>query len=82
MHIADVEMGILGANGIVGGGQPIATGAALACKMKNTGGVAICFFGDGATNRGTFHESINLAALWALPVVYVIENNQLASLPL
>lgn len=76
MHISDIEMGILGANGIVGGGQPIATGAALACKMKKTGGVAICFFGDGATNRGTFHESINLAALWALPVVYVIENNQ------
>ena len=75
MHIADIDKGILGANGIVGGGQPIATGAALACKKKKTGGVAICFFGDGATNRGTFHESINLAALWALPVIYVIENN-------
>ena len=75
MHIADVEIGILGANGIVGGGQPIATGAALACKMKKTGGVAVCFFGDGASNRGTFHESINLAAAWTLPVVYVIENN-------
>lgn len=75
MHIADVKKGILGANGIVGGGQPIATGAALACKKKKTGGVVICFFGDGATNRGTFHESINLAALWKLPVVYVIENN-------
>jgi len=75
MHIADVEKGILGANGIVGGGQPIATGAALACKMKKTGGVAVCFFGDGATNRGTFHESINLASCWKLPVLYVIENN-------
>ena len=75
MHIADIDKGILGANGIVGGGQPIATGAALACKKKKTGGVVICFFGDGATNRGTFHESINLAALWALPVIYVIENN-------
>ena len=75
MHIADIDKGILGANGIVGGGQPIATGAALACKKKKTGGVVICFFGDGATNRGTFHESINLAALWKLPVIYVIENN-------
>lgn len=75
MHIADIDKGILGANGIVGGGQPIATGAALACKKKKTGGVVICFFGDGATNRGTFHESINLAAIWALPVIYVIENN-------
>ena len=75
MHIADVHKGILGANGIVGGGQPIATGAALACKKKNTGGVAISFFGDGATNRGTFHESINLAAVWKLPAIYVIENN-------
>lgn len=75
MHVADVDKGILGANGIVGAGQPLATGAALACKKKKTGGVAICFFGDGASNRGTFHESINLAALWKLPVVYVIENN-------
>ena len=75
MHIADVEKGILGANGIVGGGQAIATGAALACKMKQTGGVAVCFFGDGASNRGTFHEAINLASAWTLPVVYVIENN-------
>jgi len=75
MHIADVDKGILGANGIVGGGHAISTGAALACKMQNTGGVAICFFGDGASNRGTFHESINLGALWKLPVLYVIENN-------
>ena len=75
MHVADVEKGILGANGIVGAGQPLATGAALACKKKKTGGVAICFFGDGASNRGTFHESINLAALWNLPAIYVIENN-------
>ncbi|BCS95748.1 pyruvate dehydrogenase E1 component subunit alpha [Desulfoluna limicola] len=75
MHIADVEIGILGANGIVGGGQPIATGAALACKMKKTGGVAVCFFGDGASNRGTFHESVNMASAWTLPALYVIENN-------
>jgi acetoin:2,6-dichlorophenolindophenol oxidoreductase subunit alpha len=75
MHIADVEKGILGANGIVGGGQAIATGAAVACKKRNAGNVAVCFFGDGASNRGTFHESINLAAVWKLPIVYVIENN-------
>ncbi|HOE17100.1 MAG TPA: thiamine pyrophosphate-dependent dehydrogenase E1 component subunit alpha [Syntrophorhabdaceae bacterium] len=75
MHIADVEKGILGANGIVGGGHAIATGAALACKMQQTGGVAICFFGDGASNRGTFHEAINMASAWTLPAVYVIENN-------
>lgn len=75
MHIADVDKGILGANGIVGGGHAIATGAALACKKKQTGGIAVCFFGDGASNRGTFHEAINLASAWTLPVVYVIENN-------
>ncbi len=75
MHIADVDKGILGANGIVGGGQPIAVGAALACKKKKTGGVAVCFFGDGASNRGTFHESINMASVWDLPVIFVIENN-------
>ena len=75
MHIADVGLGILGANGIVGAGLPISTGAAFACKYKKTGDVAVCFFGDGASNRGTFHESVNMASIWKLPVVYVCENN-------
>jgi 2-oxoisovalerate dehydrogenase E1 component len=75
MHIADVEHGNLGATGIVGGNIPIATGAGLTQKMKKTGNVVLCFFGDGATNTGNFHESLNLAALWELPVVYIIENN-------
>lgn len=75
MHIADVDLGILGANGIVGAGLPISTGAAFACKYKKTDAVAVCFFGDGASNRGTFHESINMASIWKLPVVYVCENN-------
>jgi TPP-dependent pyruvate/acetoin dehydrogenase alpha subunit len=66
---------MLGANGIVGGGPPLATGAALTAKTLGTGGVAICFFGDGASNQGTFHESLNLAAIWKLPVVFVCENN-------
>ncbi|HOQ10196.1 MAG TPA: thiamine pyrophosphate-dependent dehydrogenase E1 component subunit alpha [Syntrophomonadaceae bacterium] len=75
MHIADVDLGILGANGIVGAGQPIATGAALACKLLKNGAVVVCFFGDGASNRGTFHESLNMASIWKLPVVFVAENN-------
>jgi acetoin:2,6-dichlorophenolindophenol oxidoreductase subunit alpha len=75
MHIADVDKGMLGANGIVGGGFPLATGAALTAKTLGTGGVAVCFFGDGASNQGTFHESLNLAAIWQLPVVFVCENN-------
>ena len=75
MHIADVGLGILGANGIVGAGQPIATGAAFACKYKKNGAVVACFFGDGAANRGTFHESLNLASIWNLPIVFVCENN-------
>lgn len=75
MHIADLELGILGANGIVGGGIPLATGAALASLIKKTDQVALCFFGDGAANQGCFHESANLAAAWRLPVVYVCENN-------
>ena len=75
MHIADVDKGMLGANGIVGAGIPLATGAALTAKMKRTGGVAVAFFGDGATNQGSFHESLNMAANWKLPVLYVIENN-------
>lgn len=75
MHIADLEKGMLGANGIVGAGIPLATGAALTAKLKKTGGVAVAFFGDGASNQGAFHESLNLAAIWKLPVVYVVENN-------
>jgi len=75
MHIADVDLGILGANGIVGAGQPIAVGAAFACKYKQSGAIAVCFFGDGASNRGTFHEAMNLASIWKLPVVFVCENN-------
>lgn len=75
MHIADVDKGMLGANGIVGGGLPLATGAALTAKTLGTGGVAVCFFGDGASNQGTFHEALNLAAIWKLPVVFVCENN-------
>jgi pyruvate dehydrogenase E1 component alpha subunit len=75
MHIADVEIGILGANGIVGGGITIAGGAALSAQMRGTDQVVVCFLGDGASNRGTFHEGVNMAACWNLPVVYVIENN-------
>jgi 2-oxoisovalerate dehydrogenase E1 component len=75
MHIADVEKGNLGATGIVGGNIPVATGAALAQQMQNSGRVVLCFFGDGASNTGNFHESLNLAARWCLPVVYVVENN-------
>ncbi|UTR10397.1 thiamine pyrophosphate-dependent dehydrogenase E1 component subunit alpha [Evansella sp. LMS18] len=75
MHIADVEKGMLGANGIVGGGFPLAAGAALTAKLKKTGGVSACFFGDGAGNHGTFHEGINLAAIWDLPALFVAENN-------
>jgi pyruvate dehydrogenase E1 component alpha subunit len=78
MHIADIGIGILGANGIVGGGIPIAGGAALSARMRGTDQVVACFLGDGASNRGTFHEGVNLAACWSLPVVYVIENNQYA----
>jgi len=75
MHIADTELGILGANGIVGGGITIAGGAALSAQMRGTDQSVICFLGDGASNRGTFHEGVNMAACWNLPVVYVIENN-------
>lgn len=75
MHIADFDKGILGANGVVGGGIPIATGAALAIKMRGNDQVVACFFGDGATNQGVFHESLNIASIWKLPVVYVCENN-------
>ena len=75
MHIADPSLGILGANGIVGAGLPIATGAGLSAKLRKSGQVTVCFFGDGASNQGTFHEAINIAAAFDLPVVYVCENN-------
>lgn len=75
MHIADLDKGMLGANGIVGGGFPLACGAALTAKLKKSGAVSACFFGDGANNQGTFHEGLNLAAIWKLPVVFVAENN-------
>jgi acetoin:2,6-dichlorophenolindophenol oxidoreductase subunit alpha len=78
MHIADFEGGNLGANGIVGGGLPIAAGAGISIQNRETDQVVVCFFGDGAANQGTFHESLNLAALWKLPVLYVCENNQYA----
>ena len=78
MHIADLDLGILGANGIVGGGVPIATGAGLALKMKGSDRVTVCLFGDGASNTGAFYEGVNLAAVWELPVVFICENNQYA----
>jgi len=78
MHIADLDIGILGANGIVGGGLPISVGAGFSCKKRNSSQVVVCFFGDGASNQGSFHESVNMASVWKLPVVYVCENNQYA----
>ncbi len=75
MHIADFSKGMLGANGVVGGSIPIAVGAALASQYAGTGQVVLCFFGDGALNQGSFHESANLAAIWKLPVVFICENN-------
>ncbi|MGE3774825.1 MAG: thiamine pyrophosphate-dependent dehydrogenase E1 component subunit alpha, partial [Gammaproteobacteria bacterium] len=75
MHIADLDTGMLGANGIVGGGPPLVCGAALAAKLKRTGGVAVAFFGDGASNQGTTFEAMNLAAVWKLPAIFVAENN-------
>ncbi len=75
MHIADVNKGMLGANGIVGGGFPLAAGAGLTAKFNGKGQVAVCFFGDGAGNQGTFHEGLNLAGIWKLPVIFVAENN-------
>ena len=75
MHIADVSKGNLGANGIVGGGIPIAVGAALTAKRLSTGRVVVSFFGDGANNEGAFHEALNMAAIWKLPVIFVCENN-------
>ncbi len=75
MHIADVEKGMLGANGIVGGGAPLACGAALTARVKKTDQVTACFFGDGGASQGTFHEALNLASIWKLPVIFVCENN-------
>jgi pyruvate dehydrogenase E1 component alpha subunit len=78
MHIADKASGILGSNGIVGGGIPLAMGNAFASQYLNDGRVTVCFFGDGASNEGTFHESLNLASLWNLPIMFCCENNEWA----
>jgi len=79
MHIADFSVGMLGANGIVGGGLPIACGAALAAQLDGQGDVTVCFFGDGAAAEGEFHEALNIASIWKLPIVFVCENNQYAA---
>lgn len=76
MHFFSKEKGYLGGHGIVGGQIPVGTGAAFTCKYRKTGGVSVTFLGDGASPQGTFHESLNMASLWSLPAVYVIENNQ------
>jgi len=78
MHIADVQGGNLGANGVVGGGLATAMGVGLGLKMQGSDRICLCFFGDGAANLGPFHESLNMAAIWSLPVVYICENNQYA----
>jgi Pyruvate/2-oxoglutarate dehydrogenase complex, dehydrogenase (E1) component, eukaryotic type, alpha subunit len=75
MHVSDIRRGVIPAVAIVGGGIPISVGIGLSCKMRKTNNVCVCFFGDGATNEGAFHESLNAAAIWNLPVVFVIENN-------
>jgi pyruvate dehydrogenase E1 component alpha subunit len=75
MHIADIDLGILGSNGIAGGGIPLAVGAGLSSKMRATDQVTVCFFGDGASNNGTFHEGLNFASVHRLPVVFICENN-------
>jgi acetoin:2,6-dichlorophenolindophenol oxidoreductase subunit alpha len=75
MHLADIRVGALGSNAIVGAHLPIANGAAFAARAKGTGAVHVCFFGDGATNIGAFHEALNLASLWKLPVIFICENN-------
>jgi pyruvate dehydrogenase E1 component alpha subunit len=79
MHIADFSIGILGANGVVAGGLPLICGAGLSIKLRKTDQVAVVFFGDGAANRGPVHEAMNMAAVWKLPVIFVVENNQWAS---
>jgi len=76
MHIADLERGNLGANGVVGGGIPLAVGAGITIKMKKKNSIIVCFFGDGATNQGSFHESLNIASIWKLPVLFVCEDNK------
>lgn len=78
MHIFDFKLGVLGANGIVGAGLPIATGAALAAQLRGSDQVAVSFFGDGASNEGSFHESLNMASVWKLPVVFLCANNEYA----
>ncbi|MEH7378661.1 thiamine pyrophosphate-dependent dehydrogenase E1 component subunit alpha [Neobacillus drentensis] len=75
MHISDMTIGLIGANGIVGAGIPIATGAAFTAKRRGKGQVAVTFFGDGATNQGVFHETLNMASIWNLPIIFVCENN-------
>ena len=79
MHVADFSVGMLGANGVVGGGYALAVGAAMAEKMKGTQNVSVVFFGDGASNRGTFHEAANMASAFKLPVIFVCENNRIAA---
>ncbi len=79
MHIADFSVGMLGANGVVAGGFGLVAGAALSAQQRKTDQVAVCFFGDGATNRGPFHENLNLCAIWNLPAIFVLENNRYAS---
>lgn len=78
MHLADIEHGVLGAVGVVGGGIPIATGVAFGCQHRKTKRVVVCFFGEGATGTGAFHESVNLASVWNLPILYCCENNSWA----
>lgn len=79
MHIADFSLGVLGANGVVGGGLPIAVGAGLGIKMKKSKEIVVAFFGDGAANTGSFHESLNFASIFKLPIIFVLENNMFAS---
>lgn len=79
MHLADASVGIIGESAIVGGGIPLATGAGLSAQVLGNGRVSLCFFGDGAANQGTFHESLNMASVWKLPVIYFCENNQYAA---
>jgi TPP-dependent pyruvate/acetoin dehydrogenase alpha subunit len=79
MHIADASVGVLGANGVVAGGLTIAAGVGLSIKQRRSGQVCLCFFGDGAANRGPFHEALNLAMIWKLPVIFLCENNGWAS---
>lgn len=75
MHTGDINVGVIPSNAIVGGNLPIAAGIALSCKMRKTNQIIVCFMGDGATNEGSFHESLNAASVWSLPVIYVCENN-------